>query len=213
MTIRSFALDGVRSARVGIACDHPGRSGVLSATARDLAPGMARYLLALTLLGALTSSNPLAGQESGDFVRVSGNLTAQFIRSDSTGLYLSTGFVPYDDVTSLELLVGTRALEGLFKGIAIGAGAGLGLSSVACLLFWITDEPSDQPTEFTASSMCGLVLVTVVPIGGLGGGVVGTVVGLATSRFTLIPLPTSRLGMLDSVGGRFGLTLGVRLRF
>ena len=174
---------------------------------------MARYLLALTLLGALTSSNPLAGQESGDFVRVSGNLTAQFIRSDSTGLYLSTGFVPYDDVTSLELLVGTRALEGLFKGIAIGAGAGLGLSSVACLLFWITDEPSDQPTEFTASSMCGLVLVTVVPIGGLGGGVVGTVVGLATSRFTPIPLPTSGLEMSDAVGGRLGLTLGVRLRF
>lgn len=212
MTIRSFALDGVRSARAGIACDHPGRSGVLSATVRDRAPGMARYLLALALLGALTSS-PLAGQESGDFVRVSGNLTAQFIRSDSTGLYLSSGFVPYDDVTSLELLVGTRALEGLFKGIAIGAGVGLGLSSVGCLLLWITDEPSDQPREFTASGLCGITLVTVVPIGGLAGGVVGTVVGLASSRFTPIPLPTSRLGMSDGVGGRLGLTLGVRLRF
>lgn len=186
MTIRSFALHGVRSAR---------------------------YLLALTLLGALMPSEPLAGQEPGDFVRVSGNLTAEFIRSDSTGLYLSSGFVPYSDITSLELLVGTRVLEGLWKGVAIGAGAGLGLSLVACLGFWITEEPSDNPQGWTASTLCAIMLVTVVPIGALGGGVVGTVVGLATNRFTPIPLPTSRSGMLGSVGGPFGLTLGVRLRF
>ena len=186
MTIRSFALHGARAAR---------------------------SLLALTLLGALTPSDSLAGQEPGDFVRVSGNLTAEFIRSDSTGLYLSSGFVPYSDISSLELLVGTRSLEGLLKGVAIGAGAGLGLSLVACLGFWITEEPLNEPSEFTASAMCGLTLVTVTPIGGLAGGVVGTVVGLATNRFAPIPLPTSRAGMLGSVVGPLGLTLGVRLRF
>lgn len=186
MTIRSFALHGVRPAR---------------------------YLLALTLLGALTPSDSLAGQEPGDFVRVSGNLTAEFIRSDSTGLYLSSGFVPYSDITSLELLVGTRVLEGLWKGVAIGAGAGLGLSLVACLGVWITEEPSDNPQEWTASSVCGLTLVTVVPIAALGGGVVGTVVGLATNRFTPIPLPTAGLGMSGSAAVPLGLTLGVRLRF
>lgn len=186
MTIRSFALHGARSAW---------------------------YLAALTLLGALMPSDSLAGQEPGDFVRVSGSLTAEFIRSDSTGLYLSSGFVPYGDISSLELLVGTRALEGLLKGVAIGAGVGLGVSLVACILFGITGEPADDWQEWTASSVCGLTLVTVTPIGALGGGVVGTVVGLATSRFTPIPLPTSRLGMLDSVGGPLGLTLGVRLRF
>ena len=91
MTIRSFVLHGAR---------------------------FARYLLALTLLGVLMPSDSLAGQEPGDFVRVSGILTAEFIRSDSTGLYLSSGFVPYSDISSLELLVGTRALEGLFKGVS-----------------------------------------------------------------------------------------------
>lgn len=76
--------------------------------------------------------------------------------------------------------------------------------------FWITEEPSDGPRGFTASTVCGLTLVTVTPIGALGGGVVGTVVGLATNRFTPIPLPTNGLGMLGSAAGPLSLTLGVR---
>ena len=166
-------------------------------------PGMAKYLLALTLLVPLPC-NSLAGQQPGDIVRVSGNLTAQFIRADSTGLHLSSGFVSYGDITSLELKIGTRSrlLEGMLIGGGIGFVAGLGWG-LTC---------SDDPYYI---SWCNLTSVVLTTMATLAGSVVGTLVGagIQVDRFAPILLPTSGLGVSNSADGRFGLALGVRLRF
>ena len=164
--------------------------------------GMAKYLLALTLLVPMPC-NSLAGQQPGEIVRVSGNLTAEFIRADSTGLHLSSGFVPFGDITSLELKVGTRSRwrEGMLMGGGIGAAAGLGGGLLSC---------ANDPGGY-----CGLAVVILTPMAALAGGVVGTLVGagMQADRFAPILLPTRGVGMSNTAGGRFGLALGVRLRF
>ena len=167
-------------------------------------PGMAKYLLALTLL---VPCNSLAGQQPGDSVRVSGNLTSQFIRADSAGLHLLSGFVPYGDITSLELKVGTgsRWAEGLFIGGGIGAAAGLVGGVIMC-----------AGVDDSGGISCSHVAVTLlVPIGTLVGSILGALAGadIQVDRFTPIMLPTSGLGMSVAGDGRFGLALGVRLRF
>lgn len=176
------------------------------AAGQEWTPGPARYLLALALL-FLMSSDSLAGQESGDIVRVSGNLTAEFIRSDSTGLYLSSGFVPYADITSLELKVGTRSRwrEGMLIGGIIGAATGSVLAKIACG-DW--NDGSDLIG-------CLVTVALLAPLTTLAGSVVGTLVGATqrADRFAPILLPTSGVGMSKRAGGRFGLTLGVQLRF
>ena len=176
------------------------------AAGQEWIPGPARYLLALALL-FLMSSDSLAGQESGDIVRVSGNLTAEFIRSDSTGLYLSSGFVPYADITSLELKVGTRSRwqEGMLIGGIIGAATGSVLAMMAC----------GDGNNVSALLICGVTVAVWAPLTTLAGGVVGTLVGATqrADRFAPILLPTGALGMSNVAGGRFGLTLGVQLRF
>ena len=171
---------------------------------RKWTPARARYLLALAPLIPMPSDS-LAGQETGDIVRVSGNLTAEFIRSDSTGLHLSTGFVPYGDITSLELKVGTRSrwLEGMLIGGGIGAGIGLvgGLAICAGV---------DDPVGY-----CGIAVGFLTGLTSLGGGAVGTLIGagMRSDRFTPILLPTIGVGMSNSTGARLGLTMGVQLRF
>lgn len=170
-------------------------------------PGPARCLLALALL-FLMSSDSLAGQESGDIVRVSGNLTAEFIRSDSTGLYLSSGFVPYADITSLELKVGTRSRwrEGMLIGGIVGAATG----SVSAMIIACRD--GNDPSAWLG---CFAAVGLLAPLTTLAGGIVGTLVGATqrADRFAPILLPTSGAGLSKRAGGRFGLTLGVQLRF
>lgn len=158
-------------------------------------------LKALLFLVLLPSA-PLAGQQPGDIVRVSGDLTAEFIRADSTGLYLSSGFVPYSDITSLELRTGTQSRwkDGMLIGAGVGAAAGLGAGLISC--------GGDEST-------CVIVAVLLTPISGLLGGVVGTAVGagMRTDRFTPVLLPTLGVGTSTNPRGRFGLTLGMQLRF
>lgn len=164
----------------------------------------ANCLMALALLVVVPSA-PLAAQEPGDIVRVSGNLTAEFIRADSTGLHLSTGFVPYADITSFELKVGTRSRwrEGMLIGALAGAGTGAVLVLATC-----ESEPN-------AVISCGAGALLAGGLLTLPAALVGTLLGATqhTDRFTPILLPTTRAGVLKNPDGRFGLQLGVRWQF
>lgn len=164
----------------------------------------ANYLKVLMLV-AVPPAASLAAQKPGDILRVSGNLTAEFIRADSTGLHLSSGFVPYDDITSLELRVGTRSRWR--EGMIIGAGVGLGAGLVTGLLLCAQE---DDPNGYCALAAAGLTVLTATA-GGLAGIVVGA--GMRTDSFTPILLPNTRAGPLKTPDRRLGLALGVRWRF
>lgn len=163
-------------------------------------------LKALPLLVVLLPAS-LTAQELGDTVRVSGDLTAEFIRADSTGLHLSSGFVRYDDIMSLELKVGTRSQwqKGMLIGTGAGAGVGLVLTVTSCFY--------DEPGVFSLCHFWGGV--AVAGFFAIPAGVVGTVVGALkpTDRFTPILLPVARLGTWQQRDQRLGLALGVRWRF
>ncbi len=154
-------------------------------------------LLLLTLMPAAS----LAAQQPGDTVRVSGDMIGEFVRADSDGLHLSTGFVPYGEVESLELKVGSRSWWHV--GLLVGVGAGAGVGSVVSGSVGKGDLGSD-----TTGAMLGLACV-------VGGGVVGGVIGASrrTARFTSIPLPTPGVGLVGRRDGQLGLALGFRLRF
>lgn len=162
----------------------------------------ANCVKALALLVVVPSAS-LAAQEPGDIVRVSGELKAEFIRSDSTGLYLSTGFVPYADITSLELKVGTQSRWR--EGMLIGGLAGAGIGAVLVL----------SNCESSGAISCGGVAILGAGLLALPGALVGTLIGATqqTDRFTPILLPTTRAGAVQTPDGRFGLELGVRWRF
>lgn len=70
------------------------------------------------LLLALLCANPVSAQEYGDFVRVSGDVKGEYIRADSAGIHLASGFIPFSDITSLEL--------GEYQGSAWAGGMLLG---------------------------------------------------------------------------------------
>ena len=146
-------------------------------------------LLLLTLMPAPS----LAGQQPGDTVRVSGDMIGQFVRADSDGLHLSTGFVPYGDIESLELKVGSRSWWHV--GMLIGLGAG----SVVANTVGKGDLGSD-----VAGGMLALGSVVV-------GGVVGA--RIRTAKFASIPLPTPTVGLVGNRDRRRGLALGVRWQF
>lgn len=143
---------------------------------RKWTPGRARYLLAVVLL-ILMPSVPaaLAGQEPGDTVRVNGEHTGQFIRSDSAGLHFSFGFVPYGTVESLEIRVGTRSLwrSGMRHGAVYGAGSGTTLGLLVCA---VDCSPN--------------LLLAPVVMAAYGGGI-GALIGAAMrrDRFDSVPVP------------------------
>lgn len=155
----------------------------------------------LLLLPTLMPTASVAGQQPGDTVRVSGDVIAQFVRADTDGLHLSTGFVPYGDITSLELKVGSRSWWHV--GALIGFGAGGGVGAVLASSIGGGDLGSD-----TAGAMLALGCV-------VGGVVVGGVAGARkrTAKYTSIPLPTPTLGLVEGREGHRGLALGVRWRF
>jgi hypothetical protein len=90
-------------------------------------------------------------------------------------------------------------------GEGIGAGAGLFGGLIMC----------SGANDSAGISCMPLAVVVLTPITMLAGGVVGTLVGATqrADRFAPILLPTGGLGMSNGAGGRFGLTLGVQLRF
>ena len=161
----------------------------------------------LALMAVVVSITPLPAeaQERNDTVRINKTRVAEFLSADQGGLHLSTGFVPYGDITSLELKVGTRSRwpEGMLIGGATGAVGGLLAGVVGC-----GGEADD-------SGACAAVTAALIPIGAAAGGVVGALVGagMRSDRFTPILLPISGVGMSGSAGARPGLTLGVQLRF
>ena len=154
-------------------------------------------LLLLTLMPAPS----LAGQQPGDTVRVSGDMIGQFVRADSDGLHLSTGFVPYGDIESLELKVGSRSWWHV--GMLIGLGAGAGVGSV----FANTVGKGDLGSDVAG----GMLALGSVVVGGVVGGVVGA--RRRTAKFASIPLPTPTVGLVGNRDGRRGLALGVRWQF
>lgn len=149
----------------------------------------------------VSSPASVAAQQPGDVVRVSGNLMAEFIRADGTGLHLSSGFVPYGDITSLELKVGTRSRwrDGMLVGVGVGGGAGLVTGLLLC----------------SVGFPCGLAIAVYTGLPAVAGGWVGAVIGagMRTDIFTPILLPNTRAGPLKTSGRRLGLALGVRWRF
>ena len=138
------------------------------------------------LLLTLTPAASAAGQQPGETVRVSGDMVAQFVRADSMGLHLSTGFVPYGDIESLELKVGSRSWWHV--GLLVGLGAGAGVGRIVATRVGKGDLGSD-----TAGAMLGLASV-------IGGGIVGVVIGASTRTPMDLPRFHGRLVLgVDSV--------------
>ena len=66
------------------------------------------------------------------------------VRADSVGLHLSTGFVPYGDIESLELKVGSRSWwhVGLLVGLGAGAGVGRVVATKVANAIWAPILPA-----------------------------------------------------------------------
>ncbi|MXX36212.1 MAG: hypothetical protein F4107_12870 [Gemmatimonadetes bacterium] len=149
------------------------------------------------LTALLVVPGGLAAQNPGSTVRVNGETLATFQRADSSGVYLNTGFIPFDQVEYLEIRTGFKRKT--LEGVLLGALAGLavpivggsltcsgdnGLGDLACVLTW------------------GYIGLASVPVGTLAGGVIGY--NMKTPIFEPVAFPP--------VFGN-GIGVGFHLRF
>ena len=118
------------------------------------------------LAALLVVPGALAAQNPGDTVRVNGVTVASFQRADSSGVYLDTGFVPFDQMGSLEIRTGFKRKT--LEGVLLGALAGLAVPIVGNQL-----SCSDQDGDIGCAFAWGVTGLVSVPAGTLLGGIVG----------------------------------------
>ena len=147
------------------------------------------------VLSALLCASPVSAQQAGDIVRVSGEVTGEYVRADSAGIHLSSGFIPFGDITSLELgeYKGSRWASGMLLG---GLAGGVGGNVLARL------KPCDDRLRGGFITECSYNQLGSTVLGVVGGLAVGAIMGSGMKRydFTLVPIPTG-----DGVG--IGMTL------
>ncbi len=148
------------------------------------------------LLLALLCANPVSAQHYGDFVRVSGEVKGEYIRADSAGIYLASGFIPFRDITSLELgeYKGSAWAGGMFLG---GLAGVLGANVIASL------TPCDDRLRGGFITECNSKRIGLTFLGALGGLLGGAIVGhqMKNYEFTPIAIPTGQ-----------GLEIGITMR-
>jgi hypothetical protein len=177
----------------------------------------------LLIIGLLTTlSVPATAQQSGDWVRVETSqapkrLEGQLLRADADSIVLVRGEYASDTVavarTAVKVfLVSTGERSNTWRGMGLGF---LGGAVVGGLIGVVTFEPcvSDQflgcmfapETPSEAAALGGIV-------GGFGGFVIGTIVGVATKRHRWEPIgvPTS-IGIAPAANG--GVALSARMTF
>lgn len=145
----------------------------------------------LSWIALLPAPGALAAQDPGSTVRVNGETVAQFQRVDSTGVYLDTGFIPFDQLEYLEIRTGFK--RNTAEGVLLGALTGLAvpvLGSRGCR--------GDLGCEVGS----GLIALITVPGGALVGGIVGY--SMKTPIFEPLGFPL----ILGN-----GIGVGFRLRF
>ena len=139
----------------------------------------------LPLVAIALAASPVSAQEPGDTVRISGAIIGEFVRFDAVGVSLQGHFLPYSEVTSLEVQTGfeRKLAKGAITGFAIGAVTG----SMA-MLTWADNS------IFTDGQIAAL--------GALFGGAVGAPVGLLVGylrggpTWAPLPLPGRRAGLV-----------------
>lgn len=157
------------------------------------------------LLLALLCANPVSAQQYGDFVRVSGEVKSEYIRADSAGIYLASGFIPFSDITSFELgeYKGSAWAGGMLLGGLVGGVSG---NLVARL------SPCDDRLRGGFITECSGKQLGATVLGAVGGLVFGAAVGSGIKKyeFTPIAIPTGhgleiglnmRMPRLGDVGG------------
>lgn len=151
-----------------------------------------RRLLLLTLLCA----NPVSAQQNGDLVKVSGEVKGEYIRADSAGVYLSSGFIPFSDITSFEL--GEYKGSAWAGGMLLGGLAGvLGANVIASL------APCDDRLRGGFINECKTNRLGATLLGAVGGLVFGAAIGsgIKSYEFTPVAIPTGQ-----------GLAIGISMR-
>ena len=148
------------------------------------------------LASLLVVPGALAAQNPGDTVRVNGETVAQFQRADSSGVYLDTGFIPFDQLGSLEIRTGfkRKTVAGVFLGAATGLAVPMVGSSLTC--------PGDG-SDLGCVAAWGIIALVGVPTGAVVGGVVGY------SKKSPIFEPVA----FTLVNWQRGIGVGFRLRF
>ena len=125
--------------------------------------------------------------------------TFRQLRGDT--LVLESMWLPFDDVTRLEVHVGQQSRTG--RGAGLGALSGLGFG-VGLAAIGHADCGTDEP-------ICDIWWIAAVPSGVVLGALVGAIVGSQTKadKWEEVPLDRLQVSVMPQRGGRIAFAMSV----